>query len=126
MCDECRIAQLFLHQPGEEVRDPCGIHPRSGRFVRKSVTRDRRNNDVKTETVGAGLGQQRDKLNKPRERIRVAMDQQDRDGVRALSFFMDKMEAKAVYIGAEVMEAIQPVFLLFPVAAMSPVRTQVL
>jgi hypothetical protein len=52
------------------------------------------------------LGQQRDELDKPDERIRVAMDQEDRDGVVPLSFFMDKMKAKAVYIGAEVMEGI--------------------
>ena len=72
------------------------------------------------------MGQQRDELDEPDERIRVAMDQQDRDGVRAFPLFMDIVKAEAVNIGTVMMEGIQLFFLLFPVEAMSPVGAQVL
>ena len=115
------------HQAVPQPRRIPACHPRPGRPIRESVTRQRGNHHVKTGPVDAMRGrvrQPRHERQELGEATRPAICQDQRDPAAAAGPLVHKMHPDTIDPGSEVTEPVQPAFLRPPVEAVRPVRQQ--
>ena len=122
----------LISQPAHQgVPQPCGVpggHPGTRWAFGEAVTGQRRDHDVEGRAVDAvfvRIGQQRHQRQVLGERARPAVRQDQRDAVAAPRPFVNEMNARAVDVGAEVVERVEPALLLAPVELVSPVAEHV-
>src|SRR6478672_4685332 len=103
------------------------VHAHSSGSIGESVTRQRRDDNVKrgtVDSVGAWIGQEWHKRKKLDERARPPMGQDQRNTVPVSGRLMDEMDMDAVEIGAELVDRVQLAFLCAPIELVGPIRKQ--
>src|SRR5262245_54304240 len=123
--DKALVAEHLGHQLGEEIRVDLVVY---GHRVGKAGAGYGRYNHVKrgawVAAIRCWIGEALDDLVVAIERVRKAMQQQQRRGVRAFAALMDEMDAHAVNVRFEVRKAIEGRLVSAPIVSMLPVVHQ--
>src|SRR5579883_2812497 len=119
------VAKLFGHQLEEEVGDASHTHSRFRRSIGKAIARQRWYDHIKgisrVAAMALGMGQHRNNLHHLYKRAGPSMQQHQWEGVRARTTLMDEVNANAIYRRPEMVEGVDPLFLLVPLETLLPV-----
>jgi len=98
------------------------------RFIRKTVTGQVGNNDIERvfgpSTELHRVGEHGNYFGEAIKRIRIAVCQNDRKGIRTFSALVDEMQADTFHIGSEMSESVEGSFVLPPVVGVMPVADE--